>query len=143
MQQRNSILWFVLLSLVCLVAFAQSRPYTPPPGDPERQAIMDALRTPVERDLRKRVLFKVDRLKVQEGWAFMRGTPLRPDGRAMDYHDTPYQQAIDADSFEDWICALLYWRNGQWQVAQYMIGATDKTYEGWDRQFGAPLLIFR
>lgn len=143
MQRRNSILWFVLLSLVSVMAFAQSRPYTPPPGDPERQAIMDALRTPVERELRKRVIFKVDLLKVQAGWAFMRGIPLRSDSSPMDYRGAPYQQAIDEGVFDDWICALFHWRSGEWEVVQYVIGATDVVYADWSRRFGAPSAIFR
>ncbi len=143
MQQRTSILWFIALSLVSLAAFTQSRPYTPSPGDPERKAIMDALRTPVERELHKRVVFKVDQLKVQEGWAFMRGTPLRPDNSPMDYRGTLYQQALDDGVFDDWICALFHWRNGEWQVVQYVIGATDVIYEDWGRRFGAPTGIFR
>jgi hypothetical protein len=142
-QRRNSILWFVLLSVIGLTAFAQSRPYTPPPGDPERKAIMDALRTPVERELRRRVIFKVDHLNVQDGWAFMRGAPLQPDGAPMDYRGTPYQQAMDNGAFDDWICALLHRRGGEWRVLQYVIGATDVVYEGWDHRFGAPPAIFR
>ena len=143
MQRRNSITWFVVLSLISLVALAQSRPYTPPPGDPERQALMDTLRTPVERELRKRVIFKVDQLKVQDGWAFMRGVPLRPDNSPMDYRGTPYQQAIDDGVFDDWICALLHWQRGKWRVKQYVIGATDVVYADWSRRFGAPPGIFR
>jgi len=141
-QPRKSIFWLIALCLVSLTAFGQSW-YTPPPGDPERQALMDALRTPVERELRKRVIFKVDHLKVQDGWAFMRGVPLHPDSSPMDYRGTPYQQAIDDGVFDDWICALLRWQRGTWRVKQYVIGATDVVYADWSRRFGAPPGIFR
>ncbi|HRD49671.1 MAG: hypothetical protein JNK95_07570 [Candidatus Competibacter sp.] len=136
-------MWFLLLNRVSLAGFAQSRPYTSPPGDPERKVIMDALRTPVERALRKRVIFKVDLLKVQAGWAFMRGAPLRSDSSPMDYRGTPYRQLIDDGMFDDWICALFHWRGGKWEVVQYVIGATDVVYADWSRRFGAPPGIFR
>ena len=136
-------MWFLLLNRVSLAGFAQSRPCTPPPGDPERKVIMDALRTPVERALRKRVIFKVDLLKVQAGWAFMRGAPLRSDSSPMDYRGTPYRQLIDDGMFDDWICALFHGRGGKWEVVQYVIGATDVVYADWSRRFGAPPGIFR
>jgi hypothetical protein len=55
----------LLFSLCCCVtvlsapplratAASQARPYTPRPGSAERAAIMDALRVPVEKELRKR-----------------------------------------------------------------------------------------
>ncbi|MFO1371594.1 MAG: hypothetical protein U1F42_04115 [Candidatus Competibacteraceae bacterium] len=143
MQRCKSILWLVLLSLISLAVVAQSRPYTPSPSSPERKTIMDALRTPVERELRKQVIFKVNQLKVQDNWAFMRGMPLRPDSSPMDYRGTPYQQAIDDGVFDNWICALLHWQGGEWRVVQYVIGATDVVYADWSRRFGAPPAIFR
>src|SRR5688500_2814594 len=67
---------------------AQGQPYTPAPRTAERKAIADALRVPVEKKLKKSVVFKIDHLKVQDGWAFLRGVPQRPDGKPMDYSDT-------------------------------------------------------
>ena len=65
----------------------RSELHTPERGSEERKAIMDALRPPVEKKLRQQVIFKVDHLKVQNGWAFLIGKPQRLDGTAVDYSE--------------------------------------------------------
>ena len=130
--------------LICsaAAASAQDVPYTPNPGSDERKAIMDALRAPVEAKLKSKVLFKVDHLKAQNGWVFMRGVPRQPNGDPIDYRGTPYQAAKDAGAFDDWICALLKNERGKWRVVVFVIGATDVVYAGWDRKYKAPAAIF-
>ncbi len=89
-------LWCFLILLLTLSAQAgaqQGRPQTPPPGSAERAAILEALRAPVQKGLKKKVVFKVDHLKLQNGWAFLRGVPQQPGGKPMDYRGTPYQRA--------------------------------------------------
>jgi hypothetical protein len=130
-----------IVVMFCVSAFAQT--YTPKQGSTERKALMDALRVPVEKDLNKKVVFKIDHLKIHGNWAFMRGVPQQPNGARMDYRGTAYQQAIKAGFFDDWICALWKNQNGKWQVVRYVIGATDVVYEGWDKEYGAPAAIFR
>jgi hypothetical protein len=134
---------FVLITLlVAPASSAQSRAYTPDKGSAERKAITDALRVPVEKKLKQEVIFKIDHLKVQNGWAFLMGTPRRPDGGQIDYRYTPYAEAQKAGAFDDGVMALLHKVGGQWRVVQYVIGATDVAYLGWDRKFRAPLAIF-
>lgn len=132
-----------LFLLGSMPAPAQTGPHTPAAGSPERKAIMESLRAPVERQLKKRVVFKVDHLKVQSGWAFVRGVPEQPGGKAMDYRDTEYQEAIREGVFDDWFCALLRREGAKWRVVAYSIGATDVVYEGWDEEYKAPPAIFR
>jgi len=115
---------------------------TPAPGSAERKAIADALRAPVEKELKQKVVFKIDHLKVSGDWAFLRGVPQRPGGGKVDYSATPYRQRIEDGVFDDWICALLRKRAGKWQVVKYVIGATDVVYEGWDEEYKAPSSIF-
>lgn len=124
-------------------AFAQSGPHVPKAGSDERKAIMDALRVPVETELKKKVIFKIDHLKVKDGWAFMRGVPKETDGKPVEYKGTVYEEAIKEGIFDDWICALLKKSEGKWQVVVYSIGATDVAYEGWDQEHKAPSDIFR
>ena len=135
-----------LVSLAVLSAtspiLAQSRAYTPDKGSAERKAISDALRVPVERKLKQEVIFKIDHLKVQSGWAFLLAAPRRPDGSRLDYRDTPYADAYNAGMFGDDVMALLHKVGGQWRVVQYVIGATDVAYLGWDRKYRAPSAIF-
>ena len=129
--------------LLSITSIAQTGVYTPDKGSPERKQILDALRGPVEAELKKSVVFKVDHLKVQGEWAFLRGVPQQPGGKAMEYKGTAYQEAIDAGAFDDWICALMRKQGGKWRVIRYVIGATDVAYEGWDREFKAPSAIFK
>jgi hypothetical protein len=70
------------------------------------------------------------------------GAPLRPDGGQIDYRDTPYADAYNAGAFGNDVMALLHKVGGQWRVVQYVIGATDVAYIGWDRKFHAPSTIF-
>jgi hypothetical protein len=116
---------------------------TPQPGSAERKAILSALRVPVQKELKKPVRLKVDHLKVQDGWAFLRGVPQQRGGKPMNYKSTPYQEAITLGVFDDWICALLRKQRGKWQVVTYVIGATDVAYDGWDKQYQAPASIFK
>lgn len=118
--------------------------HTPPRNDPERQSILDALRPPVEKVLKSKVVFKVDHLKVKDEWAFLRGVPRQSDGKEINYRPTIYWQQIQDGVFDDWICALLRKRDeGGWTVVQYVIGATDVAYEGWDEEYRAPADIFK
>ncbi|MEW6125778.1 MAG: hypothetical protein AB1757_01835 [Acidobacteriota bacterium] len=142
MLKKARVYWLFLILLgFCVATLAQT--YTPKAGTPERKAIMDALRAPVEKELGKQVVFKVDHLKLQGDWAFMRGVPQQPGGKRMDYRGTAYQQAIKDGIFDDWICALLKKQNGKWRVIRYVIGATDVVYEGWDKEYRAPSAIFQ
>jgi hypothetical protein len=127
---------------IVLTMHAQTRAYTPEKGSAERKAITDALRVPVQKKLKRQVIFKIDHLKVQNGWAFLLGAPRRPDGGELDYHGTPYAEAYNAGAFGDDIMALLHKVGGQWRVVQYVIGATDVAYLGWARKFQAPAEIF-
>jgi hypothetical protein len=131
----------VIVTAAAGVASAQEA-HTPAPGSAERKAIADALRVPVEKELRQKVVFKIDHLKVSGEWAFLRGVPQRPGGGKVDYSATPYRQRIDDGIFDDWICALLRKKAGKWQTVKYVIGATDVAYEGWDEEYKAPSSIF-
>lgn len=133
----------IVTLLFSIDSLAQSTSYIPPTGSLERKQILESLRVPVEAELKKKVVFKVDHLKVQGGWAFMRGIPQQPGGKAMQYKGTKYQDAIEAGAFDDWICALMQKQRGRWRVIRYVIGATDVAYEGWDKELRAPSGIFK
>ena len=132
---------FIALAAAGVASAQETR--TPAPGSAERKAVADALRAPVEKELRQKVVFKIDHLKASGDWAFLRGVPQRPGGGKVDYSITRYKQAIEDGVFDDWICALLRKRAGKWQVVKYVIGATDVVYEGWDEEYNAPSAIFK
>jgi hypothetical protein len=131
----------VILSAAAVASAQEAQ--TPAPGSAERRAVTDALRAPVERELKQKVVFKIDHLKTLDGWAFLRGVPQRPNGGKINYSVTAYRQRIKDGVFDDWICALLRKKAGKWQVVKYVIGATDVVYEGWDAEYEAPSEIFR
>ena len=142
--QRFTVQTFCcLFSIIALCSFTFAQTYTPKSGSVERKALMDALRVPVEKELGKKVAFKIDHLKVQGDWAFMRGIPQQVNGKAMDYRDSPYQEAIKEGMFDDGICALLKKQDGEWTVVIYQIGATDVPWVGWDEEYKAPAAIFK
>lgn len=131
------------LLFVIFAALSQGTPVTPKLGSPERKAIADALRVPVEKELGRKVVFKIDHLKILNGWAFLLGQPQQPDGKRMDYRGTPYQEAKKAGAFDDGICALLNKKGDDWRVVVYVIGATDVPYVEWDKEYKAPPEIFK
>jgi hypothetical protein len=131
----------LFIGLTSLTAVAQSA-YTPVKGSVERKAITDALRVPVEKKLKQSVVFKIDHLKVQGDWAFMLGAPRKADGGQIDYSQTPYAEAKRQGMFDDNIMALFHKVRGKWQVVQYVLGATDVAYIGWDEKYRAPSAIF-
>src|SRR5215510_5551657 len=55
--------------------------HTPPKGDPERKALMDALHEQYKKDTGDQVTFMVNYLKVHNGWAWTDVTPLGKDGK--------------------------------------------------------------
>ncbi|HYE14598.1 MAG TPA: hypothetical protein VD968_09180 [Pyrinomonadaceae bacterium] len=138
-RKPSALLTAALLLLIPSATLAQ---HTPAPGSPERKAIADALRAPVEKELKKKVVFKIDALKVQDGWAFLRGVPQQPGGKKMDYSGTKYAREIADDMFDDWICALLRKEGGRWRVVTHVIGATDVVYATWPEDYNAPRAIF-
>jgi len=142
MRRLRYLYCYSTILLLAITTLAQTNPYTPAPGSAQRKAIMDSLRVPVEKKVNKKVVFKVDHLKVKDGWAFMRGVPQQPGGKKMDYSNSPYQEEINDGLFDDWICALLHKEGAKWRVVVYIIGATDVPYLGWDEAYKAPSSIF-
>lgn len=146
-RQEGSIQWLisiltaVLLAVwVCGFGLAEEGGYTPKPGSPERKQISEEIRRVVESELKKPVLFRIDALKVRNGWAFLRGVPLE---KSMDYRGTPYEASIEAGTFDDWICALLHEEGNRWQVVAHAIGTTDVPFANWAERYRAPPGIFK
>lgn len=134
----------LLLALVfAQAAGAQPRPHTPAPGSPERQALMDALREPVRRELGKPVIFQVRALRVLGDWAFADVSPRSPDGSPFDFRGTPMEQAWRDGFVDDGMYAVLRRQGGQWRVVRYAIGPTDVAWMGWEAELhAAPRALF-
>lgn len=123
----------------CVQAVAQSA-YTPDKGSPERKAILDVLRVPVEKSLKQRIVFTTDNFKVLGTWAFVSGTPTTPAGGRPDLKNTAWKD--DEDMFDDNFFGLLRRTGGKWKVVTHALGCTDVCYADWWRTYKAPKAIF-
>ncbi|MEO0444969.1 MAG: hypothetical protein AAF191_02715 [Verrucomicrobiota bacterium] len=138
----NRFLFFTFLGLTLLPAVSLGEILSPKPGDPLRKAVLDSVRKPVEQELNQEVLFKVHNLRVSDQWAFFTGLPLTKVGqKRIDYSRTKYAEAVEADMFEDWVCALLKRKGNKFVVVEYYIGATDNVYSPWPSQYGASMAL--
>jgi hypothetical protein len=131
----------LLLTFGALVINAQQA-YTPEKGSPERKAILDALRVPVERELKQPIVFAADHFNVQGNWAFIDGRSQTPDGKEPNFRITKYADAIKYGAFDNNFFALLKRTGKTWRVATWAIGCTDVCYVDWWRRYRAPKAIF-
>ncbi|MQX35808.1 hypothetical protein [Roseospira navarrensis] len=115
---------------------------TPQVGDPDRKAILNALRPAVEAALGGRVLFVVNVLRTDGRWAFFQGTPQRPGGRAVDWTRTPYAEAWRADAMSDVVMGLVARTPDGWRLVDHVIGPTDVHWVGWRDAYGLPQRLF-
>ena len=135
---------FLPLFLIVIAAAAASaqQAHTPEKGSPERKAILDALRLPVERDLKQKVVFVADNFTVLGNFAFVSGTPQNANGGEPDYTRTKYADQYDTGAFDNNFFALLKKTAGRWKVTTYAIGCTDVCYADWWRRYRAPKGLF-
>ena len=139
--RSRSIALFLFTLLLTNMATAQSV-YTPAKGSAERKAILAALRVPVERELKQPIVFAAEHFNVAGKWAFVGGDPQSPSGGRPNYRGTEYQEAIDADMFDNNFFAILKKTGTKWKVVHYDMGCTDVCYADWWRRFKAPKAIF-
>lgn len=140
MLKKSLISLSVILFLSC-AALAQSVS-EPEKSSPERTAILNALRVPVEKALKQKIQFSVQTIKVQGNWAFVNGEPQNSSGEKPDYSNTEFQEAMDEGMFDNNFQALLKKTGGKWKVVTYAIGCTDVCWLGWEEEFKAPKAIF-
>ena len=138
---RKTYLLFFLTWSAATAGFSQTA-YTPEKGTPERKAILDALRLPVERELKQPIVFVTDSFKVQGTWAFVSGTPQTPSGGDPIYNGTKYADQENEGAFDNNFFALFRKTAGKWKVTHYLIGCTDVCYADWWRRYKAPKAIF-
>lgn len=138
---KKSLFSLLAIAVFATVSFAQ-KVYTPTKGSAERTAILAALRVPVEKELKQKIQFSVQEFKSNGTWAFLSGDPQNMSGGKPNYKGTEYQEAIDADMFDNNFFALLKKTGGKWKVVTYAIGCTDVCYANWWKEFKAPKAIF-
>ena len=123
--------------LFAATAFAQ-KAYTPPPGSEDRAAIMDVLREPCERDLKQKVIFRVQHLRVTGEFALARVAPLKPDGSEIDFSKTKFRELVEEGVFDGEGEALLRRGNAGWELLEWRFGASDTEVPIWLEKYDAP-----
>lgn len=136
---KHFIYLFLLSFAFVFTANAQSV-HTPAQGSAERKAILDALRVPVEKDLKQKVSFVAEHFSVQGSWAFVSGRPRKPSGERVDLKGTMFEG--EEDLFDDNFFALLRKTGGKWKVVTHALGCTDVCYATWWEDHKAPKAIF-
>lgn len=114
--------------------------YTPKVDSAERKAILAALRVPVEKDFKQKIVFVVDALNSNGKWAYIGGSPQKLGGGNPDLAGTKfaeYEDAYDGNFF-----GLLRKTGGKWRVVTYAIGCTDVCWLDWTTTHKAPKSIF-
>ena len=71
--------WLVLALFPVLLG-SQNTVQKPAPGSKVRKAVLDGLRPSIEKDLKQKVIFKVETIRVYKGWAFVHVYPIQPNG---------------------------------------------------------------
>ena len=139
---RKSFLIFLIITAISVsAAFTQSI-YTPKKGSKERAKILDALRSPVEKELNQDIQFSVDNFNVSGNWAFVSGEPLNKSGEKPNLTGTIYEEQAEAGVFDDNFFGLLKKDGGKWRVVTYALGCTDVCYANWWKEYKAPKAIF-
>lgn len=130
----------ILLIAAFVAATSAQAVYTPKADSAERKAILAALRVPVEKDFKQKIVFVVDTLNSNGSWAYVGGTPQKPGGENPDLAGTKfaeYEGAYDNNFF-----GLLRKTGRKWRVVTYAIGCTDVCFADWWSRYKAPKAIF-
>jgi hypothetical protein len=141
LSKKLSFAAFLIIACFTVSSFAQAV-RTPGKGSAERTAILNALRVPVEKELKQKIVFSVQEFNVSGNWAFLSGEPQSAGGGKPNYKKTGYQNAIEAGMFDNNLFALLKKTGGKWKVVTYAIGCTDVCYMTWWQDYKAPKAIF-
>lgn len=116
--------------------------YTPARKTPERQALMDAARGPIEAALGLPVIFVVSVLKTDGAWAYLQATPVNPDGTPIAWSRTRYADEMAKGVMSDVAMVLMARQANGWQVVDHVMGPTDVFWISWQQSYGLPEALF-
>lgn len=129
------------------VAQSLTLPGEPPsptdtPQTSDRAELFDAAAKAVRKVLGVPVSFRVSVLRVQGDWAYLQGTPVNPDGTALDWSATALAREWAAGHMSDTVMVLLRRQAGTWVVADQFVGPTDVAWYGWVEEYGLSETLF-
>jgi len=132
----------LLLSLIAMNASLAQSVSTPAAGTPERKAMLDAARAPLEQRLHQPVQFVVDRLRQSGDWSFLHAHMQGAGGRPLDFAGTAFEEAASHGAMSRVYAALLERKAGHWTIKAEAIGPTDPAWTSWAQTYGAPAALF-
>lgn len=116
--------------LMCFGSALIAKPYSPKPGSAERKAILNALRVPVEKEAKQKVVFHGVNIKVENGWAFVHSFAMDKAGKKAVLGD------LDTS-------ALLRKIKGRWKVLHWGVaGDVSVPCDAYKKYPKAPRSIF-
>ncbi len=135
--------WLIACLLPSFIG-AQNTVQRPEVGSKLRKAVLDGLRPSIEKDLKQKVIFKVDEMRVYKGWAFVHVHPIQPNGKPINFKKTKYAESLEQGMFDgDSTYALLKQTGSKWRVKEFAIGPTDVVWSNWmEAPHYAPRAVF-
>ena len=141
MLKKSLPIFLFILALSVPSVFAQ-RVYTPKKGSKQRKTILNAVRVPVQKELKQKIIFVVSDFNVSGSWAFVAGEPRAKNGGKPNYRGTKYEANVKDGLFDDNFFALLKKKGKRWSVVALEMGCTDVCYSNWWDSYKAPKRIF-
>ena len=109
---------------------------------PERKAILDVARIPVERRLGIKVAFVVERMTVFGVWAYASFHPRDAAGNRIDYRRTLFAKEFDPEQDSDFVGVLLRRNGAAWSLVEEAFLPTDVFWEEWETKYKLPRALF-
>jgi len=119
------LLLAALAAASSLLPVVHAAPREPPAGSAERKQLADDLRTPMQEQIGKPILFRFKHLRLEGDWAYAVWIPLQPNGRPFDWAGTRWAEPFPPED----ACTLLRREGGTWRPVHAVIGPTDATCE--------------
>jgi hypothetical protein len=109
---------------------------------PERKAILDVARVPVERRLGIKVVFVVERMTLFGVWAYAAMHPRDAAGNRIDYRRTLFAKDFDPEQDSDFVGVLLRRNGAAWSLVEEAFLPTDVFWEEWETKYKLPRALF-
>ena len=109
---------------------------------PERKAILDVARVPVEHRLGIKVAFVVERMTVFGVWAYAAMHPRDAAGNRIDYRRTLFAKEFDPEQDSDFVGVLLRRNGAAWSLVEEAFLPTDVFWEEWETKYKLPRALF-
>jgi hypothetical protein len=138
----KNLVYLVIAFWLGLTGLSAQTVSHPEKGSPERSAILDTLRGPVEAELNQKIAFVVRDLNVQGNWAFLNGGLRTQDGGRPNFKITKYRRNEENGAMDSDVQALFKKTGGKWKIVTRAIGCTDVCYVDWWKRYKAPKAIF-